>query len=163
MWSALALLPGTSTIFVICLWLLGGGETDGEEHTLAWASFQTREEAEQAHRRLEENGFARNSIDLDRRQDGTFTVEVHTREENLPRVEHLLHTSASMYAVRQLGSNIFKTVTTHLLVMIGGAALAGLVVYSLLPRNRRPWSISSLESRAKCAIFPVPSLIVSPA
>jgi hypothetical protein len=35
--------------------------------TLAWASFPTREEAEQARRRLEENGFARTSIELDRR------------------------------------------------------------------------------------------------
>jgi len=106
--------------------------------TLAWASFPTREEAEQARQRLEENGFARNSIDIDRRPDDTFTVGVHTREENLPRVEQLLHTSAPMYAARRLSSNVIKTVTANPLVMVGGAALAGLVLYSLLPRNRRP-------------------------
>jgi hypothetical protein len=119
--------------------------------TLAWASFPTREEAEQARRRLEENGFARNSIELDRRQDGTFTVEVHTREQNLPHVEQLLHTSAPMYAARQLSSNVIKTVTTNPLVMIGGAALAGLVLYSLLPRNRRPtvYSLRELPSRLR--------------
>src|SRR5215207_8551672 len=100
--------------------------------TLAWASFPTRDEAEQARRRLEENGFARNSIEIDRRQDGTFTVEVHTREKNLPRVEQLLHTSAPMYAARQFGSDVMRTATTNPLVLIGGAALAGLVIYSLL-------------------------------
>jgi hypothetical protein len=119
--------------------------------TLAWASFPTREEAEQARRRLEENGFARNSIELDRRQDGTFTVEVHTREQNLPHVEQLLHTSAPMYAARQLSSNVIKTVTTNPLVMIGSAALAGLVLYSLLLRNRRPtvYSLWELPSRLR--------------
>jgi hypothetical protein len=119
--------------------------------TLAWASFPTREEAEQARQRLEENGFARNSIEIDRRQDGTFTVEVHTREENLPRVEQLLHTSAPMYAARRLSSNVVKTVTTNPLVMVGGAAFAGLVLYSLLPRNRRPTvhSIREFPSRLR--------------
>jgi hypothetical protein len=118
--------------------------------TLAWAAFPTREEAEQARRRLEENGFARNSIDIDR-QNGTFTVEVRTREENLPRVEQLLHTSAPMYAARQFKANMMKTVSTNPLVMIGGAALVGLVLYSLLPRNRRPTvrSIREIPSRMR--------------
>jgi hypothetical protein len=76
---------------------------------------------------------------------------VHTREQNLPHVEQLLHTSAPMYAARQLSSNVIKTVTTNPLVMIGSAALAGLVLYSLLPRNRRPtvYSLRELPSRLR--------------
>jgi hypothetical protein len=126
--------------------------------TLAWASFPTREEAQQARRRLEESGFARNSIEVDRRRDGTFSVGVHTREENLPFVEQLLHTSAPMYAVRQLSSNVMRTVTTNPLVMIGGAALAGLVLYSLLPRNRRPtvYSIREIPSRMRDTVRDLP-------
>jgi hypothetical protein len=126
--------------------------------TLAWASFPTRDEAEQARRRLEENGFARNSIEIDRRQDGTFTVEVHTREENLPRVEQLLHTSAPMYAARQFGSDVMRTATTNPLVLIGGAALAGLVIYNLLPRNRRPTvhSIREIPSKIRDTVRDLP-------
>jgi hypothetical protein len=126
--------------------------------TLAWASFPTRDEAEQARRRLEENGFARNSIEIDRRQDGTFTVEVHTREKNLPRVEQLLHTSAPMYAARQFGSDVMRTATTNPLVLIGGAALAGLVIYSLLPRNRRPTvhSIREIPSKIRDTVRDLP-------
>jgi len=129
--------------------------------TLAWASFPTREEAEQARQRLEDNGFARNSIEIDRRQDGTFSVEVHTREENLPRVEQLLHTSAPMYAARQLSSNVIKTVTTNPLVMMGGAALAGLVLYSLLPRNRRPTvhSIREIPSKIRDTVRELPDTV----
>jgi hypothetical protein len=119
--------------------------------TLAWASFPTREEAEQARIRLEENGFARNSIDLDRRDDGSYTVEVHTREENLPHVEELLHTSASMYAARRFTSNLITTATANPLVVAGAAALGALVIYNLLPRNRRPtvYSIREFPSRMR--------------
>ncbi|MEZ0171180.1 hypothetical protein [Microvirga sp. TS319] len=126
--------------------------------TLAWASFPTRDEAEQARQRLEENGFAHNSIGIDRRQDGTFAVEVHTREENLPRVEKLLHTSAPMYAARQFSSNVIETVTSNPLVMMGSAALAGLVLYSLLPRNRRPTvhSIREIPSRMRDTVRELP-------
>jgi hypothetical protein len=119
--------------------------------TLAWASFPSREEAEQARIRLEENGFARNSINLDRRRDGTFTVEVHTREENLPRVEQLLHTSASMYAARRFTSNLITSATANPLVIAGAAALGAVVLYNLLPRSRRPtvYSIREIPARMR--------------
>ena len=129
-----------------------------KDTTLAWASFPSREEAAKARRRLEENGFARNSINLDRRQDGTFTVEVHTREENLPRVEQLLNASESMYAVRQFGANTLEAVTSNPLVLLGGAALVGLVAYSLLPRNRRPtvYSIREMPGRMRESMRDLP-------
>jgi hypothetical protein len=129
--------------------------------TLAWASFPTREEAEAARERLEDNGFARNSIDLDRRDDGSYTVEVHTREENLQRVERLLHTSASLYAFRQRTSNLFQTAASNPLVMIGGAALAGAVIYSLLPRNRRPtvYSLREIPGRMRETMRDLPETV----
>jgi hypothetical protein len=94
--------------------------------------------AEQMRDRLTANGFARNSIEIYRQGHGEgCDVAVHTSEENLQEVEKLLHTSGPVYALRQMRSGAFRTATTHPLVVGGGIALAGLIAYSLLPRNRR--------------------------
>ncbi len=129
--------------------------------TLAWASFPSHREADQARNRLVEAGYARNSIDIDRRQDGTFTVEVHTREEHLPRVERLLHASAPMYAVRQYGSGMLRNAAANPLVMVGGAALAGLLLYALLPRKRRPtvYSIRKITEKVQEAVGDLPDAV----
>jgi hypothetical protein len=129
--------------------------------TLAWASFPTRDEADHARRRLEKNGFARNSISLDRRQDGSFCVKVHTSEENLSRVENILQSTGPMYAMRQLRSNVVDTVTTNPMAIIGAAVLAGLVGYSLLPRNRRTivHSIREMPRRVREAAQDFPETI----
>ncbi len=105
--------------------------------TVVWASFPSHEAAEKIRDRLTANGFARNSIEIYRQGDGDgCDVAVHTSEKNLPRVESLLHTSAPVYALRQFGSGAVRTVATNPFVIGGGIALAGLILYSLLPRNR---------------------------
>src|SRR3712207_1601976 len=104
--------------------------------TVVWASFPSREAAEQIKDRLIANGFARNSIELFRQGDGTgCDVAVHTSEPNVRRVERLLNASAAVYAMRTMSSGALKTVTSNPLVIAASLALAGVVLYSLLPRN----------------------------
>jgi hypothetical protein len=105
--------------------------------TVVWAQFPSHEAAEKIKGRLMENGFARNSIELYRNTDESCDLAVHTSEKNLERVESLLHASGPVYAFRQLRSGAFKTAASHPLVIGGGIALAGFILYSLLPRNRR--------------------------
>ena len=119
--------------------------------TTAWVSFPTREEADQAIQRLSSGGFARNSIDLDHRQDGTWNVTVHTSRRNLERVDRLLHASSPVYAVQRTSSGAIETVLSNPLVLAGAAILAGTVIYSLLPGNRRSTirSIRRFPSRVR--------------
>jgi hypothetical protein len=106
--------------------------------TTAWASFPSREEADQAIQRLSSGGFARNSIDLDRQRDGTWNVVVHTSEPNLQRVERLLRSSAPMQAAFHGLESPIQAAIRNPAVALGAAALAGLVVYGLLHAKRRP-------------------------
>jgi len=112
--------------------------------TVVWAQFPSHEAAEKIKDRLTENGFARNSIEVYRNTDGSCDLAIRTSEENLERVESLLHSSAPVYAFRQLRSGAFKTAATHPLVIGGSIALAGFILYSLLPRNRRA-TVNSLR------------------
>jgi hypothetical protein len=113
--------------------------------TVVWASFPSHKAAETIKNRLTANGFARNSIEIYRQGDSEgCDVAVHTSETNVQRVESLLHTSAPVYALRQFGSGALKTAVTHPLVIGGSIALAGLILYSLLPRNR-PATVHSLR------------------
>jgi hypothetical protein len=106
--------------------------------TTAWASFPNREEADQAVQRLSSGGFARNSIDLDRQQDGTWNVVVHTSERNLQHVERLLRSPSPMYAAAHSLESPIQAVTRNPAVALGAAALAGLVFYGLLHGKRQP-------------------------
>jgi hypothetical protein len=112
--------------------------------TVVWAQFPSHEAAEKIKDRLTENGFARNSIEVYRNTDGSCDLAIRMSEENLERVESLLHSSAPVYAFRQLRSGAFKTAATHPLVIGGSIALAGFILYSLLPRNRRA-TVNSLR------------------
>jgi hypothetical protein len=105
--------------------------------TVVWAQFPSHEAAEKIKDRLMDDGFARNSIEIYRNTDHSCDLAIHTSERNLERVESLLHASAPVYAFRQLRSGAFKTAASHPLVIGGTIALAGFVLYSLLPRNRR--------------------------
>src|SRR5688500_6972499 len=105
-------------------------------NTVASGTFPSRRSADQAIHRLVSNGFARNSIDLRRRQeDDSYHVAVHTRPENLERVERLIHASPSMYGIRQAASGASQTATAHPLILLGAGALAGFLIYSLMSRG----------------------------
>jgi hypothetical protein len=129
------------------------------ESTVAWAAFPTREEAEQAIERLRSSGFSRNSVDLDRRQDGSWNVAVHTSERNLHRVEGLLHASAPMYALRERTLSAFEAMGRNPVVLAGAAVLAGVIAYSLLPRQRRLRSLRQFPSRVREAVEDLPETI----
>jgi hypothetical protein len=115
-----------------------------QDTTVVWAQFPSHEAGEKIKDRLTDSGFARNSIEIYRNPDGSCDLAVHTSEMNLERVEGLLHTSAPLYAFRQFRSGAFRTAASHPLVIGGSIALAGLILYSLLPRNRRA-TVNSLR------------------
>jgi hypothetical protein len=107
--------------------------------TVAHGTFPSRKAADQAVQRLIAKGFARNSIDLDRHEDDEgYDVTVHTREENLPRVEHLMHQSPTAFTLQQAASGTLHTVKSNPVLILGASLLAGLAIYSLLPGNDQP-------------------------
>jgi hypothetical protein len=107
--------------------------------TVAHGTFPSRKAADQAVQRLVSSGFARNSIDLDRHEDDEgYDLTVHTREENLPRVEQIMHQSPTGFTLQRAASGTFQTVKSNPLLLLGAGVLAGLAVYSLLPGEERP-------------------------
>lgn len=103
--------------------------------TVASGSFATRREANEAIRRLVSNGFARNSMDLHHRDDDGYDLEVHTRRENLRRVERLIHNSPSYYGLGDVASGTVQVARAHPLVLLGAGALAGFLIYTLMSRD----------------------------
>ena len=104
--------------------------------TVASATFPSRKAADQAVHRLVSSGFARNSIDLRRHdEDEGYDLEVHTRRENLKRVEQLIHASVPMYAVREAASGAIQTAKSHPVLLLGAGILAGFAIYNLIPRG----------------------------
>lgn len=103
--------------------------------SIATGSFSSRSEANQAVQRLVSAGFARNSIELHRHDDG-YDLEIHTRQENVRRAERLIHdASMPLYAVRQTASGVVETAKSYPLVLLGAGILAGFLIYSLVPKE----------------------------
>jgi len=104
--------------------------------SIATGSFSSRKEANLAVQRLLANGFARNSIELHRDEDGDgYEVEIHTRRENLRRAERLIHAGEPLYVVRQTASGALETARSYPLILLGAGVLAGFLIYNLLPRE----------------------------
>lgn len=101
--------------------------------TVAWGSFPSRKAADQAVHRLVSSGFARNSIDLQRHdEDDGYDLAVHTREENLERVERLIRTSAPAFALQRFGSGALANARMHPIALLGAGLAAGIVAYGLM-------------------------------
>ena len=104
--------------------------------SIATGSFSSRKEANLAVQRLLANGFARNSIELHRHEDGDgYEVEIHTRRENLRRAERLIHADEPLYVVRQTASGALETAKSYPLVLLGAGILAGFLIYNLIPKE----------------------------
>jgi len=111
--------------------------------TAAWGTFPSRKAADQAVQRLVSAGFARNSIDLKRHNyDEGYNLVVHTREENRSQAEHLIRTSAPMYALERAASGTIQSARAHPILLLGLGIAAGLALYGLLAsseeRSARP-------------------------
>jgi hypothetical protein len=105
--------------------------------TVASGTFPSRRAADQAIQRLVSSGFARNSIELHRHDDDEgYDLEVHTRAENLRRVQGLIDSSAPLYSARQMASGAVRTAGAHPLILLGAGVLAGFVIYNLIPRGQ---------------------------
>ena len=104
--------------------------------SIATGSFHSRGEANQAVQRLLSAGFARNSIEVHRRDDEGYDLEIHTRRENVRRAERLIHdASMPLYAVRQTASGVVQTAKSYPFVLLGAGILAGFLIYSLVPKE----------------------------
>jgi hypothetical protein len=138
-----------------------GEMTLARNTTLIWASYESREEADRAARRLERSGFARNSIDLDPRDNGGWNVGVHTSERNLERVQDILHSSDRMFALRRYGAGAAETLAANPAIVLGGLAAIGVAAYLLMPKHRRPsvHSIRELPTRVSRAAAGVPDAV----
>jgi hypothetical protein len=118
--------------------------------TVASATFPSRKAADQAVHRLVSSGFARNSIDLRRHdEDDGYDLEVHTRRENLARVERLIHSSASMYSVREAAFGAARTARSHPILLLGAGILAGFAIYNLIPRGGNSSQTRQTASRSR--------------
>ncbi len=118
--------------------------------TVASATFPSRKAADQAVQRLVSGGFARNSIDLRRHdEDEGYDLEVHTRRENLARVERLIHASAPMYAVREAAYGAARTTWSHPVLLLGAGILAGFAIYNLIPRGGNSNQSRRTDSRPR--------------
>jgi hypothetical protein len=118
--------------------------------TVASATFPSRKAADQAVHRLVSSGFARNSIDLRRHdEDDGYDLEVHTRGENLARVERLIHSSASMYSVREAAFGAARTARSHPILLLGAGILAGFAIYNLIPRGGNSNQTRQTASRSR--------------
>jgi len=98
------------------------------------ASFPTLDAARSARRRLARAGFARNSIDIDRRQDG-FEVAIRTREENRDRAARILSGQSMPRNLREAAEGARHFVEENTAVSLGLAALAGFVLFGLTRRR----------------------------
>lgn len=98
------------------------------------ATFPNHGAARAAKDRLVRAGFARNSIDIDRRGDG-FEVWISTRDENRERVERILNGSAVADDLRRAGSATMDAFNGNRALALGLAALAGFALYGLTQRR----------------------------
>ncbi|MCJ2094077.1 MULTISPECIES: hypothetical protein [unclassified Methylobacterium] len=102
--------------------------------TLASVTFPSLKAARSARTRLARAGFARNSIEIDRRGDA-FEVSINTREENHARAERILTGSPLGNDLRQAGEQAADFVQGNRSLALGLAVLAGFAVFSLTSRR----------------------------
>ena len=62
---------------------------------------------------------------------------MHTREENLGRVERLIHTSVPAYALQQFGSSALRNAKSHPMALVGAGLAAGVVLFGMMRDRRR--------------------------
>lgn len=100
----------------------------------ASASFPTLNAARAAKQRLVSSGFARNSIDIERQEDG-FEVLIHVRDEHRERAESLLARSPVAHSLHQSGGQALSAFQDNRLLALGLAGLAGFAAFGLLRRR----------------------------
>jgi len=106
--------------------------------TIATGSSPPRKAALRAARRLAEGGFARNSIDLHPHPDGEgYDLTIHTRRENLNRARRLIHPTGILNTAQWAASGAVQTAKVHPVVLLGLGLVAGVGIYSLMPRSNR--------------------------
>jgi hypothetical protein len=101
---------------------------------IASALFPSLDAARKAKARLVTGGFARNSIDIERRGDD-FAVIIHVRDEHRALAVNLLGRSPVAHSLRESGGHALTAVRDNRLLALGLAGLAGLAVFSLLRRQ----------------------------
>lgn len=104
------------------------------ESDLVAVEFPSLRAARLARKRLVRAGFARNSIDIARRDDA-FEVSITARSENRVRAERILNRPIAQEYAREAGVQAVDTFNDNRVLFLGGAALAGFLLFGLV--NRR--------------------------
>ena len=101
--------------------------------SIASALFPSLNAARFAKQRLVSGGFARNSIDIERQEDG-FQVLIHVRDEHRARADSLLARSPIGHSLHETGGQAVATFQDNRLLALGLAGLAGFALFRLLRR-----------------------------
>jgi hypothetical protein len=95
------------------------------------------EEAHEVVGRLSQAGFARNSIHVDRDDEGGFEVRLHVREANRDRAEEAIRTAHGGFEVGRLPSAGTALAIGIGAVAIGAGIVAALAARTMIPRYLR--------------------------
>lgn len=104
------------------------------ERDLVTVVFPSHRAARLARKRLVRAGFARNSIHI-HRDDDEFEVSISTRPENRNRATRILNRPIAQEYAREAGLQAVDTFNDNRMLFLGGAALAGFLLFGLLNRN----------------------------
>lgn len=105
------------------------------DSVLATVTLPSLQAARSARERLSRAGFARNSVEIDRVDDGSFAVSIATRPENHARAERILGGSPLANDLRDGVQAAASHVRENRGLALGLAALAGFALYGLMRRD----------------------------
>lgn len=105
------------------------------DSVLASVTVPSLKAARSARERLSRAGFARNSVEIDRVDDGSFAVSIATRPENHARAERILTGSPLAQDLREAGEAAADHFRGNRGLALGLAALAGFALFVLMRRD----------------------------
>ncbi|WP_026596902.1 hypothetical protein [Methylobacterium sp. 77] len=104
------------------------------DSALASVTLPSLRAARSARERLAQAGFARNSIDIERRGD-EFEVSISTKLENLDRAQDILLGNPVVQDIRDAGSRAIGAFHDNRPLALGLAAVAGFAIFHFSKRR----------------------------
>jgi hypothetical protein len=115
-------------------------------------TYSSRDEAEEARERLEDGGFARNSMNIMRIGDH-YELSIHTRPENRDRVQDYIEGSDFMFEARRYGRQISEHAPSpgQTALLFGVIGAVGAALYYAYTRRRDLYA-ETYPSRDRSAV-----------